>query len=150
MLEDDNQSEEEEQQDYQDSDYEEKDMPETHIEFLTKLIEPGTSFQQIKRDLGLTNLKGEHEELIELWFDIARRAKHMALIADMRNFEEMARAMNALYNSYIEKIYEKVNTRRSSEGGFQWEALNKQIKEIRKKEVEKKRRLWMKKEENLP
>jgi hypothetical protein len=132
--------------DNKDEGYGYADIPESQIEFMHKLIEPALPmFQQIKRDIGLSKITRNDAELCEIYFEIARRARHMALLTRYSN-PSISIVMRRLAFNYIEKIYEKLGINRSVEG-FQWEALNKQIKEIRRRHMEKKKKFMMKQEE---
>lgn len=127
---------------------ENNDMPENQIEFISQLIEPNLPFDQIRRDIGLSKITEKEAELCEVYFEIARRFRHMANIARSGNNKSIYKAMLRGRWHYIEKIYELIDLRRSV-SGFQWEALNKQIKEIRRKDEDKNKGLLMRnKEEN--
>lgn len=132
------------QKEYRDD---EKLNPDTREKFLTTLVEPNSPYKHIKRDWGLTKLTAEEVAFCLFTLKLARTVREMtedclAFNSEVKDKEHIGEAianeLNKYYINQIEEVDEITNVKRS-EKGFQWEALNKQIREVRKKELKKKK-----------
>jgi len=121
--------------------------PDSHERLLYNLVEPNSPYKHIKRDWGLTKLTAEEVAFCLFTLKLARTVREMtedclAFNSEVKDKEHIGEAianeLNKYYINQIEEVDEITNVKRS-EKGFQWEALNKQIREVRKKELKKKK-----------
>lgn len=127
-----------------------REVAETYIQAFDKLFEPASPYKHIKRDYGLSKISKVESDFCLYILNYGATIAEM--IQNAQEFDKqhpennnigiaIALALQKRYIRQLEEVDEILNLNRSV-GGFQWDAINKQIKEIRRKEHKKKKRYF--------